>query len=399
MVGCSADSCEGATAAAVAVAAMRSILIVACALSPRAVAFAPPRSALSPRAFAPRSSVRPLRRSVAMAAREHRTAAVVGGGPAGLLSAIALARRGWAVDVFERGAAPPASSDACWGAGERSYQLGLNGRGQKALRRFGVMDRVDARAASVRGRLSIGADGNLTETRLTPPGEPGAEKSYVTRVMQRDRLQACLLEAVGDYERVAVHFGVACDGVGLGDRPTLSLDPPRERTWDLVVGADGVNSHVRAALEGAPGSTTRCVRFENRNERRYRTIPLHPSRVPGTPTDLNWGFRNASAGLGMDALPTLEGEMVAVLLFKPDSPVSRRLAALETADDARAFFDDVAPRAAKESEIPNFKGSYLGRCPLVSADFWTSDHLSERSRSVGAISGTRARGTLTLKRR
>ena len=55
--------------------------------------------------------------------------------------------------------------------------------------------------------------------------------------------------------------------------------------------------------------------------------------------------------------------------------------------------------AAKESEIPNFKGSYLGRFPLVSADFWTSDHLSERSRSVDVFSGTRARGTLTLKRR
>ena len=59
----------------------------------------------------------------------------------------------------------------------------------------------------------------------------------------------------------------------------------------------------------------------------------------------------------------------------------------------------VAHRAAKEREIPKFKGSYLGRFPLVSADFWTSDHLSERSRRVGAFSGTRARGTLTLKRR
>ena len=55
--------------------------------------------------------------------------------------------------------------------------------------------------------------------------------------------------------------------------------------------------------------------------------------------------------------------------------------------------------AAQESEIPNFKGSDLGDFPLVSADFWTSDHLSERSRSVDACSGTRARGTLTLKRR
>jgi hypothetical protein len=60
---------------------------------------------------------------------------------------------------------------------------------------------------------------------------------------------------------------------------------------------------------------------------------------------------------------------------------------------------DAGCRAAKESEIPNFKGSDLGRFPLVSADFGTSDHLSERSRSVDAFPGTRARGTLTLKRR
>ena len=58
----------------------------------------------------------------------------------------------------------------------------------------------------------------------------------------------------------------------------------------------------------------------------------------------------------------------------------------------------VARGAGKESDIPNFKGSYLGRFPLVSADFWTSDHLLERSRSVGAVSETRARGTLTSKR-
>ena len=55
-------------------------------------------------------------------------------------------------------------------------------------------------------------------------------------------------------------------------------------------------------------------------------------------------------------------------------------------------------RAGKESEIPNFKASYLGQFPLVSADFWTSDHLSERSRSMDAFSGTHARGTLMLKR-
>ena len=51
-------------------------------------------------------------------------------------------------------------------------------------------------------------------------------------------------------------------------------------------------------------------------------------------------------------------------------------------------------RAGKGCEIPNFKGSYLGRFSLVLADFWTSDHLSERSRSVHAFfRNARARNT------
>ena len=102
-------------------------------------------------------------------------------------------------------------------------------------------------------------------------------------------------------------------------------------------------------------------------------------------------------------------DQVAVNLFSDEGPVLQRfkysLAVLYAVDDifkARkgpAGESAAAARAAKESEIPNFKGSYLGRFSLVSADFWTSDHLLERSRSVDAFSGTRARGTLTLKRR
>jgi hypothetical protein len=53
----------------------------------------------------------------------------------------------------------------------------------------------------------------------------------------------------------------------------------------------------------------------------------------------------------------------------------------------------------KRAKFPTSKGSDLGHFLLVSADFWTSDHLSERSRSVDVFSVTRARGTLTLKRR
>ena len=87
-----------------------------------------------------------------------------------------------------------------------------------------------------------------------------------------------------------------------------------------------------------------------------------------------------------------ERVLAGVRKCRPDlsSEVARR--------QSRCPADQAVIGAAKESDIPNFKGSFLGRFPLVLADFWTSDRLSERSRSVDAFSGTRARGTLTLKR-
>ena len=72
----------------------------------------------------------------------------------------------------------------------------------------------------------------------------------------------------------------------------------------------------------------------------------------------------------------------------------RAISLLTSRSSSAASTRWVCTRAAKESEIPNFKGSYLGRFPLVSADFWTSDRLSERSRSVDAfLRNARARNT------
>ena len=69
-----------------------------------------------------------------------------------------------------------------------------------------------------------------------------------------------------------------------------------------------------------------------------------------------------------------------------DSP--RAKAAVEARDGVEGMtplFVAALHRAGNESEIPNFKGSSLGRFSLVLADFWTSDHLSERSRSMDAF--------------
>ena len=118
---------------------------------------------------------------------------------------------------------------------------------------------------------------------------------------------------------------------------------------------------------------------------------LVPRRLPGG--DANDGFRplRLKEKLGDWSNASSEVEYLnawAVLVGEPGRGV-------------RTILDMVHRGAGqgRERRWPTSNRSSLGRFPLVSADFWTSDHLSERSRSEGAVSETRARGTLTLKRR
>ena len=68
----------------------------------------------------------------------------------------------------------------------------------------------------------------------------------------------------------AISSGTETDGCAVAASEELS------KQYDFVVGADGVRSVVRQALEERSGASTKTVRFEDRNERRYKTIPLHP---------------------------------------------------------------------------------------------------------------------------
>lgn len=60
----------------------------------------------------------------------------------GLTTAIMLARRGYQVRLYDRLSEPvsPDSSEWTKSLGERNYNIGLNGRGQKALRQLGRID-------------------------------------------------------------------------------------------------------------------------------------------------------------------------------------------------------------------------------------------------------------------
>jgi kynurenine 3-monooxygenase len=114
---------------------------------------------------------------------------IASAGLAGSLLALLLARRGWAVDVFERRPDPRLQA---YGGG-RSINLALAERGLHALRQAGLTDAVMAQAVMMRGRMVHAADG----------GEPqllryGKDDSEVIWSVHRGRLYLSLLDAAAD---------------------------------------------------------------------------------------------------------------------------------------------------------------------------------------------------------
>ena len=167
--------------------------------------------------------------------------------------------------------------------------------------------------------------------------------------------------------------------------PRTGLDLGENDTKvDIQVTQYGANFHADAA------------------RRRRRRRRLDDGSFADADADAN-GNENATDddGDGGAAAVSFTSVPVRGAVYAGSGATRRRLATLATGGtvDADNSYVFVLNRAGKGCENPNFKGSYLGRFPLVSADFWTSDHLSERSRSVNVCFGTRARGTPMLKRR
>ncbi|MFC6089427.1 FAD-dependent monooxygenase [Saccharothrix lopnurensis] len=141
-----------------------------------------------------------------------RSAAVIGGGVGGLAAAIGLRRAGWHVVVHERAAALP----------EVGTGLGIWPAALGALDRLGVGD-----AARRAGRRQPG--GVVRRPDGTILGRLGADG---VRLITRPALLRVLADAL---PADVIRFG-------------SDADPGSCSGHDLVVGADGVHSRVRAAL-------------------------------------------------------------------------------------------------------------------------------------------------------
>jgi 2-polyprenyl-6-methoxyphenol hydroxylase-like FAD-dependent oxidoreductase len=156
-----------------------------------------------------------------------RKAIVCGSGIAGLSATIALAMKGWSVDVYER-----SSVIREIGAG-----IFLKANGLRVLEFYGLLDGVRRDCIVLRGARTLNRHGEVLQSRTMPESNP------VWNIQRQLLIRALFDRAIELGARV--HAGSAVDAVSPDG--TVSTGG-RQLRADLVVAADGVNSVARHAL-------------------------------------------------------------------------------------------------------------------------------------------------------
>jgi 2-polyprenyl-6-methoxyphenol hydroxylase-like FAD-dependent oxidoreductase len=174
-------------------------------------------------------------------------AVVVGAGIAGLVVARQLGLAGWSVDVVERSAGPRADG----------YMMDFFGPGVAAAERIGLLPRLMAVSYRVDAAEYVDAAGRGT-SRLDYARFSRLAGGRLLNLMRPD-MELSVLEALEDVPpgRVRVRYGATVTHAAAEDggaRVALedgSGSAGEELGADVVIGADGIHSAVRAGLFGA----------------------------------------------------------------------------------------------------------------------------------------------------
>src|SRR5713226_318648 len=157
-----------------------------------------------------------------------RKAIVCGSGVAGLSATIALALKGWSVEVYERSTA----------VREIGAGIFIKGNGLRVLESFGLLDRIRQDCVVLREARTLDKNGEILQRRTLHELNPVWN-------IQRELLIRALFDRASELG-ARVHTGSPVDDVSPGG--TVSTRG-RELRAELVIAADGVNSVARPVLD------------------------------------------------------------------------------------------------------------------------------------------------------
>ncbi|WP_433377632.1 FAD-dependent oxidoreductase [Actinoplanes sp. CA-142083] len=259
------------------------------------------------------------------------TALIVGGGIGGLALAHGLRRAGIPADVYER-----THERTDWLQG---YRIHISPAGARALHHCLPAPNWQAflEAAAPGGSFGFLTDHAtdllaLDEAEINTPGAAEPDRHYG---IGRIPLRAALLDGLDD----SLHLGKTFTHYTLdGDRVTAHFDDGTSATADLLIGADGANSRVRAQLlPHAHRAETGVITVAGRNPepaalpevlrtRANIVIPRGPGSLFTAPEagQIIWGFSDAVRHLPSD-------------VTKMDGPALQHLVATRIAGWSPAF--------------------------------------------------------------
>lgn len=179
--------------------------------------------------------------AAARGAMDGREAIVVGAGIAGLAAALALARRGAQVRLFEQAPA----------LGEFGAGLQVSPNGAAVLAALGLAGQLARHAMAGAGAaLREGRSGRELARIDTARPAAGGQGGWLFHRADLVSLLAGAARAAG----VTVEVGRQVTAALPGARPVVAFADGGEAAADVVVGADGLHSVVRAALGPAPAA-------------------------------------------------------------------------------------------------------------------------------------------------
>ena len=258
---------------------------------------------------------------------------IVGAGLVGPLLALTLARRGFAVTLFERRADPRVSR----AESGRSINLALSARGIRPLEHAGIFPRIEPLLLPMRGRMVHEQSG----TRLFHPY--GQRPGEVNHSIGRAALNRTLIEAA-ERAGVELRFGQRCAGLDASGSQLLMHDEASGRDYSLaagpVIAADGAGSAIRAALAAAGAASERIEPLEH--DYKEMTLPSVAGRPALEPDALHIWPRG---GFMLIALPNPDGTFTATLFLARTG--ARSFATLADAAAAGPFFREQFPDLAE----------------------------------------------------
>lgn len=251
--------------------------------------------------------------------------AIVGGGLAGSLEAIYLAKRGFDVHLFEK---RPDMRKNKISAG-KSINLALSVRGINALEKAGLDKQVLATGIPMRGRMMHTTNGELNY-------QPYGKEDQAIYSVSRGLLNIKLLELADEFPNITLYFNTNCVKANLEEGIVYFKDENGAKSLfkaDRVIGSDGAFSAIRYEMQ----TKGRFDYSQTYLEHGYKELCIPPNANGEFQLDKNCLHIWPRESFMLIALPNLDGTFTCTLFLQLEGALS--FDSIKTPADLDAFFD------------------------------------------------------------